>query len=300
MPIPLVDRVALIEPEPTEATCSNSLDSEYSFADGWDLGDYSSTDSQSPPSLHPTSKSSPTLGEQVHSSLPSSQVASTQHSKRKYSVAEMMALRSRPECIRPPQMPLLAEVCSSACKDVIDEGGFITVSRNRRPARTARVIGKKTTKAMKERSNQRSGAGQRIAKKVTKTHKNEPKKLETSCKSCHLRIDAPAFTLAKPVAEIKTIDSDTTSSVSHSEQGQACVLRIDAPAFVIAQPPVESNLEPISQKMKEKRILHNKKKRERKTRNKLLATQQQFRTEAYKAAANRLQHILNACGHGAA
>ena len=36
MSIPLVDRVALIEPEPSEATYANSLDSEYSFADGWD------------------------------------------------------------------------------------------------------------------------------------------------------------------------------------------------------------------------------------------------------------------------
>jgi len=324
MPIPLADRAALVEPEPTEEeTFANSLDSEYSFADGWDLGDYDSA-----PSL-PPSKTSPTLGEQDHSSLPTSQVASTQHSKRTYSVAEMMALRSRPECIRPPQTPLLQEVCSSACKD---GGGFITVCRNGRPARTARVIGKKTTKAMKDRSNQRSGAEQRIAKKVTKTHTNEPKKLEMSRKiekmrdvskkletsimktygtflvatigstgqSCALRVDAPAFTLTGPVAEPRTIDSDTTSSASHSKQGPTCVLRIDAPAFVIAQPPFEPNLEPISQKMKARKILHNKKKRERKTRNKRLATQQQCRTEAYKAATNRLQHILNACGHGPA
>ena len=89
--------------------------------------------------------------------------------------------------------------------------------------------------------------------------------------------------------------SPKADSVSHSQRSASCrKLCFDATEFVPAAEPVTESVKRtwLSKQMIERRILDNKKKRERKKRNKVLAMQQRFRILALEDAAGRLKRMV--------
>jgi hypothetical protein len=213
----------------------------------------------------------------------------------KYSADKLMSLRFE---VRSTQMPaviideikLSSSAPSTPAKSCSTKLSTSSTKRNARSA--TRVVGKKCRLSSK--------------KATPVNHKSKMQKTQRTAISFSELVNVyEAEVSPKKLMNLQFVDDRTHStdsksspkadSVSHSQRSASCrKLCFDAPAFVPTAEPVTESVKRtwLSKQMIERKILDNRKKRERKKRNKVVAMQQRFRILALQDAAGRLKHIV--------
>ena len=212
----------------------------------------------------------------------------------KYSADKLMSLRFEARSTQMPaviidEIKLSSSAPSTPAKSCSTKLSTSSTKRNARSA--TRVVGKKCRLSSK--------------KTTPVNHKSKMQKTQRTAISFSELVNVYEAEVSPQKLDLQFVDDRTDSmdsksspkadSVSHSQRSASCrKLCFDAPAFVPTAEPVTESVKRtwLSKQMIERKILDNRKKRERKKRNKVVAMQQRFRILALQDAAGRLKHMV--------